>query len=169
MAAWAELSASGATAGAARRIEMVWGRCEDTESWNTSVLPKWLRRGTPTISGHPVIMGLLGFQRVTHKNRAGVNSCKKCLHSEKLRSGGGKTGTRRAISERSSVISWWTSWAGMPRRVESWFLIMANGLGTKMPLDKSRIFLDRGDSVAVLRKIQSTGTSKSFTKSLMMP
>ncbi|PKI33407.1 hypothetical protein CRG98_046204 [Punica granatum] len=66
--------------------------CLITRPGNMSVLPKWLRRGTPTIPGHPVIMGPPGFQRATHRNRAGVNSRQKCLHSEKLRSGGGMTG-----------------------------------------------------------------------------
>ncbi|PKI71957.1 hypothetical protein CRG98_007640 [Punica granatum] len=93
-----------------------------------SVLPKWLRSGIPTIPGHPVIIGPPGFQRATHKNRAGVNSYKKCHHFEKLRSGGEKTRTRCAISERSFAIL-----------------------------------------MAVLKKIQSTGTSTSITKSPMMP
>ncbi|PKI26376.1 hypothetical protein CRG98_048935, partial [Punica granatum] len=65
--------------------------CLITRPGNTSVLPKWLRRGTPTILGHSVIMGLPGFYRATHKNHAGVNSRQKCLHSEKLCSGGGMT------------------------------------------------------------------------------
>ncbi|PKI33338.1 hypothetical protein CRG98_046271 [Punica granatum] len=70
----------------------------------TSVLPKWLRRGTPTIPGHPVIMGPPGFHRATHKKRASVNSRQKRLHSEKLCSGGGITATKRSISERSSAM-----------------------------------------------------------------
>ncbi|PKI71436.1 hypothetical protein CRG98_008173 [Punica granatum] len=69
--------------------------CLITRPENMSVLPKWLRKGTPTISGHPVIMGPPGFHRATHRNRAGVNSHQKCLHSEKLCSGGGMTGCRR--------------------------------------------------------------------------
>ncbi|PKI77694.1 hypothetical protein CRG98_001924 [Punica granatum] len=44
--------------------------CLITRLGNTSVLPKWLRRGTPTIPGHPVVMGPPGFHRATHKNRA---------------------------------------------------------------------------------------------------
>ncbi|PKI44692.1 hypothetical protein CRG98_034917 [Punica granatum] len=62
--------------------------CLITRLGNMRVLPKWLRRGTPTIPGHPVIMGPPGFHRATHKNRAGVNSRQKRLHSEKLCSGG---------------------------------------------------------------------------------
>ncbi|PKI44417.1 hypothetical protein CRG98_035191 [Punica granatum] len=46
--------------------------CLITRLGNMSVLPKWLRRGTPTISGHPVIMGQPGFHRATHKKRASV-------------------------------------------------------------------------------------------------
>ncbi|PKI38495.1 hypothetical protein CRG98_041113 [Punica granatum] len=71
---------------------------------NVSVLPKWLRRGTPTIPGHPVIMGPPGFHRATHRKRASVNSRQKRLHSEKLCSGGGIAGTRRLINERSSAM-----------------------------------------------------------------
>ncbi|PKI60383.1 hypothetical protein CRG98_019232 [Punica granatum] len=62
--------------------------CLITRSGNMSVLPKWLRRGTPTIPGHPVIMGPPRFHQATHRNHAGVNSRQKCLHSEKLCSGG---------------------------------------------------------------------------------
>ncbi|PKI46858.1 hypothetical protein CRG98_032754 [Punica granatum] len=51
--------------------------CLITRPGNMSVLPKWLRRGTPTIPGHPVIMGPPGFHRATHKKRASVNSCQK--------------------------------------------------------------------------------------------
>ncbi|PKI58760.1 hypothetical protein CRG98_020845 [Punica granatum] len=88
--------------------------------------------------------------------------------------------------------SWWTSWTGIPRRVESWLQITANGLGTKMPwlagvgLWMSVVYssivgvnfvpwkLNTAcwgflNSMAVLRKIQSTGTSMSITKSPMMP
>ncbi|PKI78544.1 hypothetical protein CRG98_001051 [Punica granatum] len=75
-----------------------------TRPGNMSVLPKWLRRGTPTISGHPVIMGPPGFHRATHRNREGVSSRQKCLHSENLCSGGRITGTRRSIKERSSAM-----------------------------------------------------------------
>ncbi|OWM77037.1 hypothetical protein CDL15_Pgr002677 [Punica granatum] len=67
--------------------------CLITRPGNMSVLPKWLRRGTPTIPGHPVIMGPPGFHRATHKKRASVNSRQKRLHSEKLCSGGGITDT----------------------------------------------------------------------------
>ncbi|PKI58276.1 hypothetical protein CRG98_021358 [Punica granatum] len=65
-----------------------------TRPGNMSVLPKWLRRGTPTIPGHPVIMGPPRFHRATHRKRTSVNSRQKRLHSEKLRSGGGMTSTR---------------------------------------------------------------------------
>ncbi|PKI49624.1 hypothetical protein CRG98_029985 [Punica granatum] len=68
------------------------------------VLPKWLRRGTPTIPGHPVIMRPPGFHRATQRNREGISSRQKRLHSEKLCSGGGMTGAKRSISERSSAI-----------------------------------------------------------------
>ncbi|PKI49404.1 hypothetical protein CRG98_030204, partial [Punica granatum] len=61
--------------------------CLITRPGNMRVLPKWLRRGTPTISGHPVIMGPPGFHRATHKNREGVSLRQKRLHSEKLCSG----------------------------------------------------------------------------------
>ncbi|PKI51270.1 hypothetical protein CRG98_028334 [Punica granatum] len=99
MVAWVELSVSGADVGAARGIRgrgcgvghwMRQGRrsasagmscrassCLITRPGNMSVLPKWLRRGTPIIPGHPVIMGPSGFQRATHRNSASVNSCKK--------------------------------------------------------------------------------------------
>ncbi|PKI65572.1 hypothetical protein CRG98_014072 [Punica granatum] len=78
--------------------------CLITRRGNMSVLPKWLRRGTPTIPGHPVIMGPPRFHRATHRKRASVNSRQKCLHSEKLCSGGGIAGTKRSISERSSAM-----------------------------------------------------------------
>ncbi|PKI36166.1 hypothetical protein CRG98_043443, partial [Punica granatum] len=65
--------------------------CLITRPGNMRVLPKWLRRGTPTIPGYPVIMGPPGFHRVTHRNREGVSSRQKHLHSEKLCSGGGIT------------------------------------------------------------------------------
>ncbi|PKI64639.1 hypothetical protein CRG98_014977 [Punica granatum] len=111
MAAWVELSASGTDESCGGRgcgvgpLDVVGPpSCLITRVGNMSVLPKWLRRGTPTIPGHPVIMGLPGFQRATHRNRAGVNSRQKCLHSEKLRSGGGKTDTRCSISDRLSAM-----------------------------------------------------------------
>ncbi|PKI32389.1 hypothetical protein CRG98_047220, partial [Punica granatum] len=102
MAAWIELSASGARVDVARGVGAVRGRCGGvdpcgppscliTRPGNMRVLPKWLRRGAPTIPGHPVIMGPPGFHRATHKNLAGVNSRQKRLHSEKLCSGGGMT------------------------------------------------------------------------------
>ncbi|PKI71428.1 hypothetical protein CRG98_008179 [Punica granatum] len=129
MAAWVELSASGAGAGAARGV----GVCslfvsgmlgEVKELYGASVpltmdLPDLQEScggrgcgvgpldavgGTPTIPGHPVIMGPPGFHRATHRNRAGVNSRQKCLHSEKLRSRGGTIGIRRSINERSSAM-----------------------------------------------------------------
>ncbi|PKI39197.1 hypothetical protein CRG98_040412 [Punica granatum] len=78
--------------------------CLITRPGNMRLLSKWLRRGTPTIPGHPVIMGPPGFHRATHRNREGVSSRQKRLHSEKLCSGGGMTGTKRSISERSSAM-----------------------------------------------------------------
>ncbi|PKI39903.1 hypothetical protein CRG98_039705 [Punica granatum] len=133
MAAWMELSASGARVDVARGAGETWDGCGDanpqsahwmrkgrrsasagmscrppscliTRPGNMSVLPKWLRRRTPTIPGHPVIMGPPGFHRATHKKRASVNPRQKRLHSEKLCSGGGITGIRRSISERSSAM-----------------------------------------------------------------
>ncbi|PKI73189.1 hypothetical protein CRG98_006435 [Punica granatum] len=62
--------------------------CLITRPGNMSVLPRWLRRGTPTIPRHPVTMGPPGFHRATHKKPASVNSRQKRLHSEKLCSGG---------------------------------------------------------------------------------
>ncbi|PKI73421.1 hypothetical protein CRG98_006191 [Punica granatum] len=68
IAVWAELLASGLTAGAAcgigtgRRSASAGMSCRPpscliTRPGNMSVLPKWLRRGTPTIPRHPMIMG----------------------------------------------------------------------------------------------------------------
>ncbi|PKI59977.1 hypothetical protein CRG98_019631 [Punica granatum] len=78
--------------------------CLITRPRNMNVLPKWLRRGTPTIPGYLVIMGPPGFHRATHRKRTSINSPQKRLHSEKLCSGGRMTGTRRSISERSSAM-----------------------------------------------------------------
>ncbi|PKI51075.1 hypothetical protein CRG98_028504 [Punica granatum] len=62
--------------------------CLITRLGNTRVLPKWLRRRSPMIPRHPVIIGPPGFQLAAHKNFVGVSSSKNCLHSDKLRSGG---------------------------------------------------------------------------------
>ncbi|PKI77234.1 hypothetical protein CRG98_002355 [Punica granatum] len=70
----------------------------------TSQICRNLAGAVDVESAHWIRKGPLGFHRATHKNRADVNSRQKCLHSEKLCSGGGMTGARHSINERSSEM-----------------------------------------------------------------
>ncbi|PKI72128.1 hypothetical protein CRG98_007515 [Punica granatum] len=45
--------------------------CLITRLGKTSVLPKWLMRGSPPIPAHPMVIGPLGLQRAAHKNYPG--------------------------------------------------------------------------------------------------
>ncbi|PKH99464.1 hypothetical protein CRG98_049654, partial [Punica granatum] len=85
MAAWMELSASGARVDVARGVGAAWDGCGDAyprilrgpwmwlsdyPAGEYECAPQMAEKGSPTILGHPVIMEPPGFHRATHRKRA---------------------------------------------------------------------------------------------------
>ncbi|PKI72788.1 hypothetical protein CRG98_006817 [Punica granatum] len=87
--------------------------CLITRPGNMSVLPNWLRRGTPIIPGHPVIMGPPGFHRATHRKRA---SFSVLLGEPVTRDGGSRL---KGVNSLKSSEDLWGRFGGIADSIRS--------------------------------------------------